>query len=118
MNKEEQFETKSKEILDDISEAKKQTELLEMLVVIAESNEERLTQVAEKLTKVAKDTASLPIIDKRQRKESRITGVMMIAIALFSAYVSVAVGLVPQEMAREKLNGLFDIAFWWMSKGD
>ena len=56
-----------------------------MLVVIAESNEERLTQVAEKLTKVAKDTASLPIIDKRQRKESRITGVMMIAIALFSA---------------------------------
>ena len=104
MNKEEQFESKSKEILDDISEAKKQTVLLE--------------SIEEKMIQVVENTASLPIIDKRQRKESRITGVMMIAIALFSAYVSVAVGLIPQEMAREKLNGLFDIAFWWMSKGD
>lgn len=107
----EEFEKARAEMIEEMSESKKQTVLLE-------STEEKLIQAVDALIKISKDTASLPIIDKRQRKESRITGVMMIAIALFSAYVSVAVGLVPQEMAREKLNGLFDIAFWWMSKGD
>jgi hypothetical protein len=99
-----ELEEKKREIKESLSDSKKQTVLLE--------------SIEEKLTQIESNTKPIPFMNERQKRENRINGVMMILIALFGAYVSVAVGLVPQEMAKEKLNGLFDIAFWWMTKGD
>ncbi len=67
---------------------------------------------------------TLKLINKRQKKESRISLLVTIIIAVITVmvtflvtaitlYVSVAVELIPMEVARLKLNGLFDWLFWW-----
>jgi len=75
MNKEEQFETKSKEILDDISESKKQTILLESI-------EEQLIQLnGKKKTQIKNQVNFETNWAKSKRRGNYFTGFTIMLMA-------------------------------------